>query len=104
MDGKTIYRKNFSGTFTTSADGSRTMIQLLTGVDDVIDIKGYFSPNSNGNENYPVPVLVGSTGVEASLSARVTAATDTLQLLFQSSDYLSKTARYNIFVYYTKTS
>ena len=101
IDNKPIYRKVFSGTFTSS--NTRTIVDLYTGVDSITNVSGKWSPNLlTPNISYGSVDLASSGGVDAYIELRT--QLNKIQLLEYSPVYNGMTGSYLLAIEYTKTT
>ena len=101
IDNKPIYRKVFSGTFTSS--NTRTVVDLYTGVDSITNVSGKWSPNLlTPNISYGSVDLASSGGVDAYIELRT--QLNKIQLLEYSPVYNGTTGSYLLAIEYTKTT
>ena len=100
-DGKTIYRKVISGVFIST--GSRQTLNLLTGVSDLINIYGLYSPNNSTPNMVVGGQEISTTNVIDSYSSfRISSGNVQLVLLVVQAAYVSEQGSYKVVVEYTK--
>ncbi|MDR0608130.1 MAG: hypothetical protein LBG52_07520 [Candidatus Peribacteria bacterium] len=99
-DGKNIYRRNFTGTITATAD--EQVVTVLLGaniVDSIVDCGGWVIPNSNTMKKTSFPMVSFNTTFISNLSIR---AADSALVLGTKYILARTDAPYNIWVEYTK--
>lgn len=105
VDGSKIYRKHFSGTFTTSTGSSLSIPLINSGIKMVIQVVGGYSTNDtipNVNINTPYLSITGGVTFDSAVSVRTT-STGALNLVVGSNQYDGQTGSYDIVVDYIKS-
>lgn len=106
-DNKTMFRKVFTGTFTTPTVGTRLTTNLISsGIDNVIDVVGYWSPNNSSQtsgEHYAYGTAALGAQPDSEIGVRVNS--NKLQLLVENyaASYAGGTGSYRLAITYTKS-
>ena len=102
--GETIYKKTFTGTYTSGT--SRVTVDLVSGVDKVINSYGMYSPNTNTpNTDFGAPQLGSAGTIDAYSQIQLTSAgVARACFLTPQSAYSGLTGSFEVTVEYTKTN
>lgn len=101
---KPIYRKCFSGTYTSLTERS-TIVLINDNIESIIDVKGSYSPNSvTPNLSVLSSIMIGTGGEQNAIDAYfgIRTQNNQLQALQSSTSYNGQTGSYDICVEYTK--